>query len=125
MSILRTPVDGYMQDPEKAYETPRVSPYRLAAHLGSAFLIYSTLLWTSLSLASPETGVLVGRFLGAARLRTWALPLTALIAVTGMSGDTAQILFKLLRLVKSLGPELIESFADSHSYPILEHDHPI
>jgi len=75
-----------MQDPELAYETPRVSPYRLAAHLGSAFLIYSTLLWTSLSLASPEAGTVVGRYPAAARLRTWALPLTTLIAVTGMSG---------------------------------------
>jgi cytochrome c oxidase assembly protein subunit 15 len=75
-----------MQDPEKEYETPRVSPYRLAAHLGSAFLIYSTLLWTSFTLASPESRVL-GRFTGAVRLRTWALPLTALIALTGMSGE--------------------------------------
>ena len=77
------------------YQMPRVSPYRLAAHLGSAFLIYSTLLWTSLSLASPEAGAIVGRSPAAARLRTWALPLTALIAVTGMSGEVVCILVPL------------------------------
>eukprot|EP01125_Pyxidicula_operculata_P003131 TRINITY_DN1338_c3_g1_i4.p1 TRINITY_DN1338_c3_g1~~TRINITY_DN1338_c3_g1_i4.p1 ORF type:complete len:350 (+),score=48.62 TRINITY_DN1338_c3_g1_i4:61-1110(+) len=34
-------------------EHPRVSPYRLATHLGSAFIIYIGLFWTGLSLVSP------------------------------------------------------------------------
>ncbi|CAI0409945.1 unnamed protein product [Linum tenue] len=33
---------------------PRVSPYRLAAHLTSAFAIYTGLFWTALSVVMPE-----------------------------------------------------------------------
>lgn len=36
------------QEPDSEYATPRVSPYRLAAHLVSAFAIYATLTWTTL-----------------------------------------------------------------------------
>lgn len=34
--------------------TPRVSQYRLASHLGSAFVIYSAMLWTALDMFSPK-----------------------------------------------------------------------
>ncbi len=33
-------------------QVPRVSQYRLAAHLGSAFIIYATMLTTALSILS-------------------------------------------------------------------------
>jgi len=69
-----------LQTPEKQYETPRVSPYRLAAHLASAFSIYAVLFWSTLSLAQPA----------ASRLRGAALPLAGLIAVTAASGDPRQ-----------------------------------
>lgn len=36
------------QEPEHEWAQPRVSPYRLAAHLVSAFAIYATLVWTTL-----------------------------------------------------------------------------
>lgn len=79
-----------LQDPENASDVPRVSPYRLAAHLGSAFLVYSILLWTTLSLAFPKPAAksaLEGA--AASGLRKWALPLSVLLAVTGMSGAIA------------------------------------
>lgn len=79
-----------VQEPEKEHETPRVSPYRLAAHLGSAFAIYSILVWTTLSLAfpkSPSLGLKGIQLMATQSLKGWALPVAALIAVTGMSGD--------------------------------------
>ena len=36
-------------------DNPHVSQYRLTAHLGFAFLIYATILWTALGLLSPQT----------------------------------------------------------------------
>lgn len=36
------------------YTEPRVSPSCLAAHLTSAFVIYSGLIWTALSVVMPE-----------------------------------------------------------------------
>ncbi len=76
-----------VQDPEVATDVPRVSPYRLAAHLGSAFLVYSILLWTTLSLAFPKPAAKSAvEAAAASRLRKWALPLSALLAITGMSG---------------------------------------
>ena len=70
-----------------------MSPYRLAAHLTSAAVIYGTLLWTSLSLAyplSPAASVSVGSaaHAGVSTLRRWAHPLAGLIAVTALSGRT-------------------------------------
>lgn len=40
------------QEP-KNNQVARVSPYRLAAHLTSAFVIYTGLLWTTLSVLHP------------------------------------------------------------------------
>jgi len=87
-------------------QVPRVSPYRLAAHLTSAFAIYATLVWTSLSLWQPvpaaamaaagEAAGLAAAAAGAssaaaivaaaATLRRRALPLAALVGVTAVSG---------------------------------------
>ena len=39
--------DGFITD------EPRVSPYRLAMHLTTAFVIYGLLTWTTLSLWQP------------------------------------------------------------------------
>lgn len=73
------------------WEVPRVSPYRLAAHLTSAAVIYCTLLWTSLSLAypiSPAAAAPAGSAirLGVSALRQWAHPVAGLIAITALSG---------------------------------------
>jgi heme A synthase len=68
-----------------------VSPYRLAAHLTSAAVIYGTLLWTTLSLAyplSPAANLAAGKAAqaGVNTLRAWAHPLAGLIALTALSG---------------------------------------
>lgn len=34
-------------------DVPRVSQYRLAAHLGTAFVLYSLFLWNALGIAYP------------------------------------------------------------------------
>ncbi len=79
------------QEVKSEWEVPRVSPYRLAAHLTSAAIIYGTLLWTCLTLAFPTSlaaAVPAGSALsaGAAALRRWAHPVAGLIAITALSG---------------------------------------
>ncbi|KAI8465786.1 MAG: cytochrome oxidase assembly [Monoraphidium minutum] len=78
-----------LQEPENKHAVPRVSPYRLAAHLTSAFAIYATLVWTTLSLAAPApalAGAGAAAAAAAAALRRRALPAAALIGVTAVSG---------------------------------------
>jgi cytochrome c oxidase assembly protein subunit 15 len=70
-------------------QVPRVSPYRLAAHLTSAFAIYATLVWTSLSLWRPVPAAAAAppaAAAAAALVRARALPLAALVGVTAASG---------------------------------------
>jgi cytochrome c oxidase assembly protein subunit 15 len=77
------------QEPENKHAVPRVSPYRLAAHLTSAFAIYTTLVWTTLSLAHPTPALAAAApaaAAAAAALRRRALPLAALVGVTAVSG---------------------------------------
>lgn len=78
-----------LQEPENSHSIPRVSPYRLAAHLTSAFAIYATMVWTTLSVAFPHppavaAGPAAAR--AAAALRSAALPVAVLIGVTAVSG---------------------------------------
>lgn len=85
-----------LQAAKNEWETPRVSPYRLAAHLTSAAIIYGTLLWTTLSLAyplSPAASLPAGSAAqaGVNALRRWAHPLAGLIAVTALSGRRSSI----------------------------------
>jgi cytochrome c oxidase assembly protein subunit 15 len=80
------------QEVKSEWEVPRVSPYRLAAHLTSAAVIYCTLLWTSLSLAYPTPALLAAPpasalNAGVAALRRWAHPVAGLIAITALSGE--------------------------------------
>ena len=71
---------------------PRVSPYRLAAHLASAFTIYALLAWTTLSLAFPVSSAGAAELSSAAAQALAALgarvrPVAALVALTALSGD--------------------------------------
>ena len=69
---------------------PRVSPYRLAAHLGSAFAIYAVLLWTTLTLTKPVpslAGAGTAAVAAAKRLRGAVHPLAGLVALTAISGE--------------------------------------
>src|SRR6266705_1904314 len=64
-------------------DNPRVSQYRLTAHLGIAFLIYAAMLWIALDLLFPR----VPRTEAAPRgLRRFAFALVALISVMVLSG---------------------------------------
>ena len=83
-------VKSGLEHPPQEWDVPRVSPYRLATHLTSAFAIYAALLWTTLTLAMPTP--LAATIEGSAVpttlrvLRGRALPLTGLVALTAFSG---------------------------------------
>lgn len=62
---------------------PRVSPYRLTAHLGLAVLIYGYMLWVALGLLWPHAVVNEN---AARKLRGHGLSVTTLIAVTILAG---------------------------------------
>ncbi|XP_073141429.1 heme A synthase COX15 isoform X2 [Henckelia pumila] len=80
-------VKSGLEEPKSEYAEPRVSPYRLAAHLTSAFVIYSGLLWTALSVVMPEPpGESVAWVQGAAKVKRLALPVSILVGITAVSG---------------------------------------
>ncbi|ERN19097.1 cytochrome c oxidase assembly protein COX15 isoform X1 [Amborella trichopoda] len=80
-------VKSGLEEPASEYAQPRVSPYRLATHLTSAFIIYCGLFWTGLSVVMPQppTGSL-SWIHGAAKARTLAIPVSILVGVTALSG---------------------------------------
>uniref|UniRef100_A0A383VMG5 Uncharacterized protein n=1 Tax=Tetradesmus obliquus TaxID=3088 RepID=A0A383VMG5_TETOB len=93
-----------LQEPENKHAVPRVSPYRLAAHLTSAFAIYATLVWTTLDLARPApvlsafaakasdaahaaiAAAAKQQAAAGAALRARVLPLSLLVGITAISG---------------------------------------
>ncbi|KAJ9516738.1 hypothetical protein QJQ45_027143, partial [Haematococcus lacustris] len=78
-----------LQEPEHEWQQPRVSPYRLAAHLVSAFAIFTTLTWTTLDLWTPTPllrSMPPSAQPVASRARLLALPFAALVGVTATSG---------------------------------------
>lgn len=46
-------VKSGLEEKPESYDIPRVSQYRLSAHLGSALLLYCASLWTGLTLLCP------------------------------------------------------------------------
>ncbi|KAL0322130.1 UNVERIFIED_CONTAM: Cytochrome c oxidase assembly protein COX15 [Sesamum calycinum] len=80
-------VKSGLEEPASDYAEPRVSPYRLAAHLTSAFVIYSGLFWTALSVVMPEPPAeSVAWVQGAAKVKRLALPVSFLVGITAVSG---------------------------------------
>jgi len=84
-----------LEDPQKhtptlgANQRPRVSPYRLASHWTAALTLYLGCLWTSFSLLRPSPATLhrsIEAISAAKKLRVAALPVTALVALTLLSG---------------------------------------
>ncbi|CAJ1333968.1 unnamed protein product, partial [Effrenium voratum] len=70
-------------------QRPRVSPYRLASHWTAALTIYAGCLWTTFSLLRPSPSAIhkSATAIAAARsARALALPATALVALTLLSG---------------------------------------
>ncbi|XP_043374582.1 cytochrome c oxidase assembly protein COX15 homolog isoform X2 [Dermochelys coriacea] len=77
-------VKSGLEEKPDSHDIPRVSQYRLAAHLGSALVLYCASLWSGLSLLLPqhklpETYQLL-------RLRRFAHGTAALIFLTALSG---------------------------------------
>jgi heme a synthase len=64
-------------------DDPRVSQYRLTAHLGLAFLIFAAMLWTALGVLSPQAA---GYDPGRRGLRRFATGLSALVFLMVLSG---------------------------------------
>ncbi|KAK7386028.1 hypothetical protein VNO78_32080 [Psophocarpus tetragonolobus] len=80
-------VKSGLEEPPSEYSQPRVSPYRLAAHLTSAFAIYCGLFWTALSVVMPEPPAESLTWVrGAAKVRRLALPISVLVGLTAVSG---------------------------------------
>ena len=84
---------GLNVDPTQKKEI-RVSPYRLATHLGMAFTTYTVLIWTGLDLLNtPERARQAASQLSAAALKhgktvRWAaITNGVLVATTVASGD--------------------------------------
>lgn len=74
---------------------PRVSQYRLAAHLGAAFVLYAGMFYTGLSITkdwafakgkAPDLRALLNHAY-ARRLKTSATLLTGLVFLTALSGE--------------------------------------
>ncbi|XP_078158833.1 heme A synthase COX15-like [Carex rostrata] len=78
---------GAALEPKSEWVQPRVSPYRLATHLTSAFVIYSGILWTALSVVMPEPpSGLLNWVHGATKIRRLALPVSFIVGLTAASG---------------------------------------
>ena len=50
-------VKSGLEEKPESHDVPRVSQYRLSAHLGSALLLYCASLWTGLQLVLPVNKV--------------------------------------------------------------------
>ncbi|XP_060185461.1 cytochrome c oxidase assembly protein COX15 [Lycium barbarum] len=80
-------VKSGLEEPASEYVEPRVSPYRLAAHLTSAFAIYCGLFWTALSVVMPEPPAeSLSCVRGAAKVKRLAIPVGILVGITAISG---------------------------------------
>lgn len=65
-------------------DDPRVSQYRLTAHLGLAFAIFAAMLWTALDLLAPEPAVRDNAAVHT--LRRWMHGVTALVVMMVLTG---------------------------------------
>ncbi|CAN7067018.1 unnamed protein product [Brassica rapa subsp. trilocularis] len=80
-------VKSGLEEPPSEYSQPRVSPYRLAAHLTSAFAIYCGLFWTALSVVMPEHQL--SHWLGFGeqlKVKRLVLPVSFIVGITAISG---------------------------------------
>eukprot|EP01129_Flabellula_baltica_P006014 TRINITY_DN2212_c0_g1_i1.p1 TRINITY_DN2212_c0_g1~~TRINITY_DN2212_c0_g1_i1.p1 ORF type:complete len:452 (-),score=89.23 TRINITY_DN2212_c0_g1_i1:31-1386(-) len=81
---------------EEDIDIPRVSPYRLAVHLSSAFIIYLGLLWTGFSVMSPLKTIQAAPIPRTLRLGAGVVALmTFATAVTGafVAGNDAGLVY--------------------------------
>lgn len=77
-------VKSGLEEKPESYDIPRVSQYRLSAHLGSALLLYCASLWTGLTLLRPPHKMVETKRL--LQLRRFAKGTGALVFLTALSG---------------------------------------
>ncbi|CAF2329072.1 unnamed protein product [Brassica napus] len=85
--IGRWMVKSGLEELPSEYSQPKVSPYRLAAHLTSAFAIYCGLFWTALSVVMPEHQL--SHWLGFGeqlKVKRLVLPVSFIVGITAISG---------------------------------------
>ncbi|CAJ1067619.1 cytochrome c oxidase assembly protein COX15 homolog [Xyrichtys novacula] len=77
-------VKSGLEEKPESYDIPRVSQYRLSAHLGSALLLYCASLWTGLTLLLPVHKMAETKRL--LTLRRFAKGTGGLVFLTALSG---------------------------------------
>ncbi|KAM8739353.1 heme A synthase COX15 [Acanthopagrus schlegelii] len=77
-------VKSGLEEKPESYDIPRVSQYRLSAHLGSALLLYCASLWTGLTLLRPAYKLAETKSL--LQLRRFAKGTGGLVFLTALSG---------------------------------------
>jgi len=77
-------VKSGLEDKPASTDVPRVSQYRLASHLGTAFVLYTGLLWNGLSLLTQPFHI--PKMPITSRLRTFAKGNAGLVFITALSG---------------------------------------
>ncbi|TRY91588.1 hypothetical protein DNTS_021754 [Danionella cerebrum] len=85
-------VKSGLEERPESYDVPRVSQYRLAAHLGSALLLYGASLWTGLTLTLPPNQIPHCRRL--LNLRRFANVTGGLVFLTALSANISLVLLK-------------------------------
>ncbi|XP_010862282.1 cytochrome c oxidase assembly protein COX15 homolog isoform X2 [Esox lucius] len=77
-------VKSGLQEKPESYDVPRVSQYRLSAHLGSALVLYCASLWTGLTLLVEPHKLANTKHLN--QLRWFAKGTAGLVFLTALSG---------------------------------------
>uniref|UniRef100_A0A1A8HF29 COX15 homolog, cytochrome c oxidase assembly protein n=2 Tax=Nothobranchius korthausae TaxID=1143690 RepID=A0A1A8HF29_9TELE len=77
-------VKSGLEDKPESHDVPRVSQYRLTAHLGSALLLYVASLWTGLTLLLPAHKMVETKQL--MQFRRFAKGTAGLVFLTALSG---------------------------------------
>ncbi|KAL8551802.1 hypothetical protein ACS0TY_000744 [Phlomoides rotata] len=76
-----------LEESVSEYAEPRVSLYCFAAHLASAFALYSGLFWTAVSVVMPDPPAeSIAWVQGASKVKRLLLPVTILVGITSVSG---------------------------------------
>ncbi|XP_073541115.1 heme A synthase COX15 [Phyllobates terribilis] len=77
-------VKSGLEEKPDSHDVPRVSQYRLAAHLGSALVLYCASLWTGLSLLLPRHKLIeTSQLLKLRKFTHWTAGLVFLTALSG------------------------------------------
>lgn len=79
-------VKSGLEEPAHDWKEPRVSPYRLAAHLTVALGVFTGLVWTGLTALNPQPLLATAVDPKILKFRKWGAGVLALVGVTFVSG---------------------------------------